>query len=76
MDMFEYEVIVIGVSAGGMEALRKIIPELPGDYPCPIAIVQHLHPQSDDFLVTDFLHYLQIKKILLIKSFLFYRHAI
>ena len=47
------EAIVIGVSAGGMEALSKIIPKLPADFPYPIAIVQHLHPQSDDFLITD-----------------------
>ncbi|MBC8181458.1 chemotaxis protein CheB [candidate division KSB1 bacterium] len=49
----DYEVIVIGVSTGGMKALGEIIPELPLDFPSPIAIVQHLHPCSDDFLVTD-----------------------
>ena len=53
MEKSKCEVIVIGVSAGGMEALRKVIPELPTDFPIPIAIVQHLHPQSDDFSVYD-----------------------
>jgi len=53
MDKIDCEIIVIGVSAGGLEAMRKIIPKLPAGFPCPIAIVQHLHPQSDDFLVTD-----------------------
>ena len=53
MEKLDYEVIVIGVSAGGMKALRKIIPKLPLNFPSPIAIVQHLYPHSDDFLVTD-----------------------
>ena len=53
MKKFFCEAIVMGVSAGGMEALRKIIPELPVNFPFPIAIVQHLQPDSDDFLVID-----------------------
>ena len=53
MEKFVCEIIVIGVSAGGMEALRKIIPKLPVNFSSPIAIVQHMHPHSDDFLVKD-----------------------
>ncbi len=49
----KYEAIVIGVSAGGMDALRKIIPLLPSDFSASIIVVQHLHPQSDDFLAID-----------------------
>ncbi len=37
-----YEAVVIGVSAGGMAALKTILPRLPADFPLPIAIVQHL----------------------------------
>lgn len=46
----EYEAVVIGVSAGGMEALEIILPSLPGDYKLPVIIVQHMHPNSDNFL--------------------------
>ena len=53
MNKLNCEVIVIGVSAGGMEALRTIIPKLPADFPCPIAIVQHLHRHTDDYLIRD-----------------------
>jgi len=48
--MKKYEVIVIGVSAGGMEALGKILPVLPGDFPLPVVVVQHMHPSQDAFL--------------------------
>ncbi len=41
----------MGVSAGGMHALKTILPALPRDFPLPVAIVQHLDAQSDDFLV-------------------------
>jgi two-component system chemotaxis response regulator CheB len=45
-----YQAVVIGVSAGGMEALITILPELPCDFPLSVIIVQHTHPTSDDFL--------------------------
>ena len=46
-----YEAIVIGVSAGGMEALCTIFPHLPADFTLSVIVVQHQHPTSDDFLV-------------------------
>lgn len=45
-----FEAIVIGVSAGGMHALKTILPVLPADFPLPIAIVQHLDAASDTYL--------------------------
>lgn len=45
-----YEVIVIGVSAGGLQALTQIIPEIPKDYPLSIVIVQHRLNDYNDFL--------------------------
>lgn len=42
--------VVIGVSAGGMTALKTILPKLPRDFDLPIIIVSHRHPESDDFL--------------------------
>lgn len=37
-----YRAIVIGVSAGGLEALSLILPELPESFALPIIVVQHL----------------------------------
>lgn len=45
-----YRAVVIGVSAGGMEALREILGRLPADFPLPLLVVQHMGGESDDFL--------------------------
>jgi len=42
-----YTAVVIGASAGGTNALQKILPYLPADFPLPIIIAQHLHPLQD-----------------------------
>lgn len=34
-------VVVIGASIGGLEALRKILPALPADYPWPVIVLLH-----------------------------------
>jgi two-component system chemotaxis response regulator CheB len=36
------ELVVIGVSTGGPNALAEVIPALPGDLPVPVLIVQHM----------------------------------
>ncbi len=38
------ELVVIGVSTGGPNALARIVPALPADLRVPIAIVQHMPP--------------------------------
>lgn len=43
-----YEAIVIGVSAGGMNALKVMFSILPKDFNLPIIIVQHISPRSDN----------------------------
>jgi two-component system chemotaxis response regulator CheB len=43
--------IVIGASAGGLEALSTILPMLPKEYACPIMVVVHMPPQRDSLLV-------------------------
>ncbi|MFV8376166.1 chemotaxis protein CheB [Flavobacterium sp. LB1P62] len=42
-----YEAIVIGVSSGGMNALKIIFSALPVDFNIPIIIVQHVGAHSD-----------------------------
>lgn len=39
-----FSICVIGVSTGGPEALGKLIPALPSDFPVPVLIVQHMPP--------------------------------
>lgn len=43
--------ITIGVSAGGLAALSALIPKLSQNLPAAVVIVQHLHVDSDSFLV-------------------------
>jgi two-component system chemotaxis response regulator CheB len=42
-----YEAIVIGVSSGGLNALKFLFALLPGSFNIPIIIVQHIGPHSD-----------------------------
>ncbi len=44
------DVLVIGVSTGGPNALAELIPKLPAEFPMPIAIVQHMPPVFTKFL--------------------------
>lgn len=46
----QYHAVAIGVSAGGMDALYSILSFLPHDFPAPILIVQHISPDSDNYL--------------------------
>ncbi|MFP4416905.1 MAG: protein-glutamate methylesterase/protein-glutamine glutaminase [Chitinivibrionales bacterium] len=39
-----FSVVVIGVSTGGPEALKKLIPLLPASLPVPVLLVQHMPP--------------------------------
>lgn len=42
--------IVIGASAGGIEALSAVLTALPAHFPCPIVIAQHLDPARSSHL--------------------------
>lgn len=44
------EVVVIGSSTGGPNALTAILESLPGDFPVPVLIVQHLPENFTTFL--------------------------
>jgi len=49
-DRFPPDAMVIGVSAGGMQALERLLPSLPAGLALPVIVVQHLHPSEDGFL--------------------------
>ncbi len=50
----KYKAIVMGVSAGGWVALPKVLAKMPEDFPLPIIVVQHLHPEQDGFTIKHF----------------------
>jgi two-component system chemotaxis response regulator CheB len=39
-----FSICAIGVSTGGPEALSKLIPKIPEDFPIPVVLVQHMPP--------------------------------
>lgn len=36
------DIVVIGISTGGPQALKFLIPQLPGEFPVPVAVVIHM----------------------------------
>ena len=44
--MAKHDIVVIGASAGGVEALLNMVKVLPVDFPAPIFVVIHLSPYS------------------------------
>jgi len=48
IDQLNYAAIVIGVSSGGMNAMKIIFSLLPADFKLPIVIVQHIGARSEN----------------------------
>ena len=46
-----YEIVVIGTSAGGLNALQILLSHLSADFKLPILVVQHRLPAPDEFMV-------------------------
>jgi two-component system, chemotaxis family, protein-glutamate methylesterase/glutaminase len=44
------QLVVVGASAGGIEALRELAGGLPAGFPVPVAIVLHIAPESPGLL--------------------------
>jgi two-component system, chemotaxis family, protein-glutamate methylesterase/glutaminase len=49
-DSFPLDAIVVGASAGGVEALSVLLSALPPDCPVPVALVLHIGPQRSNLL--------------------------
>ncbi|WP_218043754.1 chemotaxis protein CheB [Flavobacterium franklandianum] len=49
--MMSYEAIVIGVSSGGLKAMKIIFSHLPKGFKTPIIIVQHVSAHSDSLWI-------------------------
>ena len=46
----EQRIVVIGASAGGVEALMRLVRNLPHDFPAPVCVVLHVPPDSPSML--------------------------
>ena len=53
-DFIGYQAVVIGASAGGIAALSAIFTALPDDFPMPVIVAQHLHPNQEDEFIDAF----------------------
>jgi len=40
-----FDVVAMAASAGGLNALGRVLAELPGDFPAAVVVVQHLDPR-------------------------------
>lgn len=49
--MANRDIVTIGASAGGVEALMRLVGGLPGDLPASIFIVQHVSPETPSLMV-------------------------
>jgi len=47
------EVVALGISTGGPQALSRMLPQLPGDLAAPMLIVQHMPPKFTASLAHD-----------------------
>lgn len=48
--MHTKDIVVIGASAGGVEALQRLCATLPADFPATVFVVQHLSPSARSLL--------------------------
>jgi two-component system chemotaxis response regulator CheB len=45
LDRARFDVVAIAASAGGLEAVGRVLSGLPADFPAAVAVVQHLDPR-------------------------------
>lgn len=50
LSLTQVDIVAIGVSTGGPNALATVLPEFPADFPVPILIVQHMPPMFTKLL--------------------------
>lgn len=63
MGDISFEAIVIGASAGAIDALAAILPRLPRDYPAPLMVVVHLPVDKKSLIVQIFQQKCQLRVV-------------
>lgn len=58
--MKKYKAIVMGTSAGGLDALASLLGGLPSDFPLPVLVVQHRAPDYGNLLEEVFQKHCEI----------------
>lgn len=58
-----FEAVVMGASAGAIDALAAILPGLPRDYPVPIMVVVHLPTDKKSLIVQIFQQKCQLRVV-------------
>jgi two-component system chemotaxis response regulator CheB len=53
--------VVIGASAGGIEAMRQLVPAIPAGFPAPILLVIHISPDTPTLLPQILARYASIE---------------
>jgi two-component system, chemotaxis family, protein-glutamate methylesterase/glutaminase len=56
------KVVVIGASAGGLSALKKLISQLHNDFPLPVLVVHHISPDATGNVLLNVLNNLNTLK--------------
>ncbi|MDB9510765.1 chemotaxis protein CheB [Kamptonema animale CS-326] len=51
LNKINFEIVVVGTSLGGLNALSVLLADLPATFPLPIVIVQHRHKNSNNMLL-------------------------
>ncbi|MBT1075639.1 chemotaxis protein CheB [Geobacter grbiciae] len=59
-----FRAVVVGVSSGGVDALKQVIGSLPADFTLPVMVVAHISPEADNglALLLDELSAIRVKE--------------
>lgn len=58
---YSIDMIVVGTSQGGFDALKIILAPLPADFKIPILVARHQSPDSDDYIIKSLARITQLK---------------